>query len=150
MRYKNIPTKAKIGGQWYHFRSRWEYYYACYLHQLIIAGKLKAFHYEKAIFVFTTVKKGQPKGYYRKIKQVGSDVKVFFSRKEGSKRKTVCFAYLSDFIEVSNNDKVLFTEIKGKFDARSRQYIKNMRKYFPHVPFNVVAEEEMKRLGLIS
>lgn len=48
----------KIGGKVYRFRSRWEFWYALYLQQLLITGKIGKWLYESKTFYFKGIKRG--------------------------------------------------------------------------------------------
>jgi hypothetical protein len=55
---------------------------------------------------------------------------------EGIKRG--CLSYLPDFRVVENNGAVVYHEVKGWMDARSKTKIKRMAKYHPDVKLIVI------------
>lgn len=72
---------------------------------------------------------------------------------EGIKRGTC--SYLPDFRVTENNGSVVYHEVKGWFDARSKTKLKRMAKYHPTISLRVIAApwfkaNERKLAGLIS
>jgi len=52
--------------------------------------------------------------------------------------KRGCLSYLPDFRVIENNDKVVYHEVKGWMDDRSKTKIKRMAKYHPNVKLIVI------------
>lgn len=63
---------------------------------------------------------------------------------EGIKRG--CLSYLPDFSVVENSSKIVYHEVKGWMDDRSKTKIKRMAKYHPNVKLVVIDSKQYKAL----
>ena len=63
---------------------------------------------------------------------------------KGIKRGVV--SYLPDFRVTEKNGDIVFHEVKGWMDARSKTKIKRMAKYHPEITLIVIAAKEYKEL----
>lgn len=64
--------------------------------------------------------------------------KTFFF--EGVRRGTL--SYTPDFVVVENNGAVIYHEVKGWMDAKSKTRLSRMKKYFPEETVIVIAKRE--------
>ena len=60
--------------------------------------------------------------------------------------KRGCRSYLPDFKVTENNDKIIFHEVKGWMDDRSKTKIKRMALYYPDVKLIIIREPEYKEI----
>lgn len=56
-------------------------------------------------------------------------------------------SYLPDFEVIENNDKVVYHEVKGWMDPKSKTKIKRMAKYYPDITLIVVGEKSYKSIS---
>lgn len=61
--------------------------------------------------------------------------------------KRGCVSYLPDFRIVENNGAVVFHEIKGWMDPKSKTKIKRMAKYHPQVKLVVIDQSHYRKLS---
>jgi len=57
-----------------------------------------------------------------------------------------CRSYLPDFKIIENDDKIIYHEVKGRMDAKSKTKIKRMKKYHPKVALVVIAAKEYSEI----
>lgn len=62
-----------------------------------------------------------------------------------------CRSYLPDFRVSENNGSIVYHEVKGWMDSRSKTKLKRMKKYYPDVELILISEKEYieieKKLG---
>lgn len=68
------------------------------------------------------------------------DTFVFDKIKRGTR------AYLPDFKITNNNKTIVYHEIKGYFDKKSKTKIKRMAKYYPEIRLKIIDEVAYKSL----
>ncbi len=56
-------------------------------------------------------------------------------------------SYLPDFRIIEKDLTIVFYEVKGYFDARSKTKIKRMTKYYPAIPLIIIDSKAYKRLS---
>lgn len=106
----------KIGDKKIFLRSRWEANYARYLEYLKQNKRIIDWDYETQTFLF----------------------------KNG--REDRCFAYVPDFEILTKSRDVVFHEVKGWYDERSRIKIKKMRQEYPSITLKLIRERQYKKI----
>lgn len=76
------------------------------------------------------------------IKEWEHEPEIFWF--EGVKRGTV--SYLPDFRVTENNGSIVYHEVKGWMDARSKTKIKRMAKYYPDVKLVVIEKKQYEAI----
>lgn len=119
MPYEHIQRgEYMVGGKVYCFRSKWEANYAVYLDWLLTNKQIKAWRYEPKFFDF------MPFGKLRGVTR-----------------------YLPDFEVTENNGEVVYHEVKGHLDGRSKTKLRLMAKHYKTVKLIVIDGGFMKELN---
>ena len=63
------------------------------------------------------------------------------------KIKRGCRSYLPDFKVVENSGKVVYYEIKGWMDAKSKTKLKRMAKYYPDINLVLIQKKQYQELN---
>ena len=97
-------------------RSSWEANYARYLNLLMKMGVVEHWDYEPETFWFYEIKRGVR-------------------------------SYKPDFrVRYKGDERLVFVEVKGWVDAKSKTKMKRMKKYYPEVKIELVGAREYRAL----
>lgn len=106
----------EIGGKKHYYKSLWEINYAKYLEFLKTHGEIIDWEYEPETFWFEGIKRGVR-------------------------------SYLPDFkVYENNNNEVVFHEVKGYMDAKSKTKIKRLAKYHPHIRLEIIDSKKYNKI----
>lgn len=128
---KVMPRIATIACKFYAFSSTAEYKYALSLQKQLENGEIAGWAYEETLFAFypkPSRNEWKPDGVIRVVYPTN-----WLSVSASAKVK----AYLPDFCITHINGKEEYVEIKGRFTARAKQALENMKVYHPKVKLTV-------------
>lgn len=120
-KYEHVKSgwREYSGGKRYFLRSNWEMLYADHLERLLLVDKV--------------IKKWEYE----------PDTFWFESIKRGVR------SYTPDFKITHLNNVVVYHEVKGWLDPKSKTKLSRMKKYYPEVEMILVMKEQMKEMGLL-